>query len=266
MLKDEFIEFGYTEEAYETMRRDYSLQTYTDEKLSLKFKEITNLLISLGYTHEEIIKMTKKFPPIYSLTIENIEQKINYMLSLGYSLEEIVKMTKSAPAIYSYTIENMEQKINDVIKLGYSREEVIQMVKLLPAIYGCSIENMEQKISDVIKLGYTREEVIQMTKILPAIYGYSIENIRQKIEFYGSIGMHKIVAKNPLKLIQSVELSYARYHFYLSRGTVVNMENYNKLFLNNKLFERIYRISKAELLEQYSYTRDLEAKKNAGTV
>ena len=41
--------------------------------------------------------------------------EIEDLKQLGYSQEEIIKMTKMLPAIYSYSIENIKQKIKDVV-------------------------------------------------------------------------------------------------------------------------------------------------------
>ena len=182
------------------------------------------------------------------------------MITLGYTKEEVVKMTKTLPAIYGYSIENMKQKIEDMITLGYTKEEIIKMTKSLPAIYSYSIENMKQKIEDIISLGYTKEEVIKMTKILPAIYGFSIENMKQKIDFYDSIDMHELAVINPKQLMQSVNLSYARYSFYKDRGIDIDMNNYRKLFVGQKRFEKAYGITKKELLEKYDYNKYKEEK------
>ena len=169
-------------------------------------------------------------------------------------------MTKSFPSIYSLSIENMKQKMSDMIVLGYTKEEVIKMTKSFPPIYGLSTENMRQKIKDMIALGYTKEEVIKMTKSFPPIYGLSIENIKQKIEFYDSVSMHELAVINPKLLMQSVNLSYARYSFYKDRGIDIDINNYRKLFIEQKRFEKEYGISKIELLEKYDYNKYKEEK------
>ena len=129
------------------------------------------------------------------------------------------------------------------------------MTKTLPSIYGLSIESMKQKIDDMIALGYTKEEVIKMTKKLPTIYGLSIESMKQKIDFYDSIGMHELAVINPKQLMQSVNLSYARYLFYKYKGIDIDMNNYRKLFIGQKQFEKAYGITKKELLEKYDYNK-----------
>ena len=124
-------------------------------------EEVKSYLKKLGYEEaemEEIINdyAVASFRP--ETLIKNIERNYNYLLTLGYSQEEVIKMTKSLPAIYSYSIENIQQKIEDLKKLGYSQEEIIKMTKSLPAIYGYSIENIQQKIEELKKLGYSQEE------------------------------------------------------------------------------------------------------------
>ena len=156
--------------------------------------------------------------------------------------------------IYSFILYLMTIYFLVILPLP-TKEEVIKMTKTLPSIYGYSIENMKQKIIDIMDLGYTKEEVIKMTKTLPSIYGLSIENIKQKIDFYNLIGMHELTVIDAKLLMQSTNLSYARYSFYMDIGINIDMNNYRKLFINQKQFEKTYGITKEELLERYDYNK-----------
>ena len=219
-LKEEFIKLGYTEDDYNEIRNSYALINIKDETISIHLKDI-----------------------------------FTFFLECGYTKEEVIKITKILPAIYGLSIENMKQKIVDIMDLGYTKEEVIKMTKALPQIYGLSIENMKQKIADVMDLGYTKEEVIKMTKTLPQIYSLSIENMKQKIDFYNLIDMHELAVIDAKNLMQSINLSYARYSFYIDLGINIDMNNYRKLFMGQKQFEKTYGITKEELLERYDYNK-----------
>ena len=227
-------------------------------------EELIILLCNFGYTKEESKEILNTYP-LNACKPETLKKKIEeinmYMEKLGYSKEEVIKMTKSLPAIYGYSIDNIKQKIEDMEKLGYSRAEVIKMTKSLPAIYGLSIDNIKQKIEDMEKLGYSKEEVIKMTKSLPTIYGLSIDNIKQKIDFYDSIGLHELAINDTKKLMQSVSLSYARYMFYKEKNIEITDKSYNKLFINQKQFQKAYGITKEELLEKYDYQAYIQQKK-----
>ena len=74
--------------------------------------------------------------------------------------------------------------------------------------------------------------------------------------------MHDLAVINPKLLMQSVDLSYARYMFYKEIGLDVDMSNYRKLFTSNKKFEKTYGVTKQELLEKYSYEKHMEEIKN----
>ena len=111
MLEKEFLDFGYTKEEYELIRNTYPINGLKEEKLLTKFKDINEFFLGLGYTKEEVIKMTKSSPSIYGFSIETLKQKIEALQNLGYSKEEVIKMTKSLPSIYDFSIENMRQKI-----------------------------------------------------------------------------------------------------------------------------------------------------------
>ena len=185
-----------------------------------------------------------------------MEELKKMFLELGYSEKEYVKIVNTYPII-NMKPETLKKRVKEnydfLISLGYSKKEIIKMTKRVSAIYGYSIENIKQKIEDIEALGYSREEVIKMTKNLPSIYGFSIENIKQKIEFYDSIGLHSLAIVAPKNLMQSTKLSYARYMFFKEKGIVIDETNYNKLFVNQKQFEKQYGLTKNEILQKYPY-------------
>ena len=219
-------------------------------------EELKELFLELGYSENEYVEIVNTYQ-IITMKLETLMRKVKenyeFLISLGYSKEEVIKMTKSFPQIYDLSLENIKQKIEGIEELGYNREEVIKMTKSFPSIYGLSIENIKQKIEDIEALGYSREEVIKMTKNLPSIYGFSIENIKQKIEFYDSIGLHSLAIVAPKNLMQSTKLSYARYMFFKEKGIVIDETSYRKLFVGQKQFEKQYGLTKNEILQKYPY-------------
>ena len=179
-------------------------------------------------------------------------------IKLGYTEDDYNEIRNSYPLI-NIKDETISMHLKDIftffLECGYTKEEVIKITKILPAIYGLSIENMKQKIVDIMDLGYTKEEVIKMTKTLPQIYSLSIENMKQKIDFYNLIDMHELAVIDAKNLMQSINLSYARYSFYIDLGINIDMNNYRKLFMGQKQFEKTYGITKEELLERYDYNK-----------
>ena len=130
-LRKTFLSIGYTEEELNDIINSYSLKTMKTETLVKKVNNIYNYLHSLGYTKEDIIKMTKRFPQIYGLNIENMQQKIEDMQKLGYSKEEVIRITKSLPSIYGLSIENMQQKIIFYDSIGLHQLATIDSKKLM---------------------------------------------------------------------------------------------------------------------------------------
>ena len=296
-VEEKLESLGYTKEDIEEIINTYPISGIKTETLLKNITRNYNLLLDVGYSQDDIIKITKGLPSIYSITAENIKQKIESMEGLGYSKEEVLKIGKSLPGIYGYKIENIKQKIEymeslgyskeEVLKigkrlptiyslstdnlnrkiehmksLGYSKEEILKITKSQPEIYALSIENIKQKIKDIESLGYSKEEVLKMAKGLPAIYSLSIENIRQKIEYYDSIGLHDIAIIAPQNLMQSTELSYARYMFFLKEKHIaIDISNCAKLFAADKRFKRQYGIQKEELLQKYNYLENINRKK-----
>ena len=110
---------------------------------------------------------------------------------------------------------------------------------------------MKQKMEDLISLGYSYKEVIIITKKFPQIYSSSIDDIREKKEFYDFLGIGFIILLEPRRLIQSLNLSYARYMFLLSIGIHINKDNFRKLFIEEKQFIKLYNKTNEDIINQY---------------
>ena len=82
-------------------------------------------------------------------------------------------------------------------------------------------------INSTYSRAYT--EVLEIIKYFPEEEYSKIP--KEKIEFYNSIGLHELVLVAPRRLMQSVDLSYARYMFYKDKGIDVSIDNYIILFI-----------------------------------
>ena len=70
------IELGYGADDAREITLGYGVSGYKDSSLSDKIKENFASLQELGYSQDDVIKMTKSLPTIYSLSIDNMKQKI----------------------------------------------------------------------------------------------------------------------------------------------------------------------------------------------
>ena len=133
------------------------------------------------------------------------------------------------------------------------KEEIISISIRFPALYSYSITGIKQKIKELTKLGYTKEEVIKMTIQFPGIYSASKEKLIEKIKYFQERYLNIIVLNDTKQLMQSLELTHARYEFFKEENIQIDQKNYKKLFYNNNTFEKQYKITKQELLEKYNY-------------
>lgn len=260
MIKKILMNLGYEENDIKKILENKQINNLKKSTLEKNIQEIWLNLILFGYTEEELIKITKTLPLMFCLSLENIFQKIYNLISLGYTKENIIRMTKKFPIIYSLGIDNIKQKIKDMMVLGYTKESAIEMTKKYPNLYSLGIENIKQKFEGIMSLGYTKEEAIKMTKDLPNIYSLSLENICQKLEFYDSIGLREVIVNDSKKLMQSVDLSYARYEFLKDKGIAITTSEYGKLFINQRQFESQHGITKDVLISLYNYQEKIGKK------
>ena len=235
-----FISHGFSkQEIIKMVTVVPSIYTFSSSKIETKY----NYFISFGYT-----------PQIIGLSIENIKEKLSYLFSLGYTRKQIIKITYLLPPIIGYSIENIESKINNYNRLGIPKEDIIKMSLMFSGFYSISEDNVNNKIKDLINLGFTYEQVIKMIKLFPPILGLSIETIKEKIDFYRELNILDVIIENPKYLMQSVNLSYARYMFYLmEKNDVINSNTSRRLFVGDKQFSKQFKVTKEELLKRYSY-------------
>ena len=252
------IDFGFRKEDIDKIVNTYPLNELIPSTLLKYIKNDCDYLLELDYTKSQIIKMAKSFPKLFSFNVENISQKLENLILLGYSKVQVIKMTISVPSIFSLSIENVKQKLEDIMSLGYTQEEVKIITLKLPSIFGNSIEYIKQKLEDIMSLGYTQEEVKKMTLELPTLFSLSFENIPKKINFYKEIGLDFIVINDTKYLMQSVELSYARYNYVKNNN--IQMKSYGYLFYNEKTFKNQFGVTKQELLQMYPYNKEEEIK------
>lgn len=261
-VKQLLLSLGYIEKEIMKIISSYPLCDLKETSLYNKIKSNYLFLSNLGYTKEEIIKMTKSLPSIYGYDIKNMQKKINDVIKLGYKRVEVLKMIKKNSSILSCNINSTSKKLLDIMKLGYTKEQIINMTITFPTLFSLSIDNLKNRFNDMIKLGYTRYEVIKITSCFPAIFSLSIENLKGKIKYYDSINLHEMTIIDSKQLMQSVDLSYARYEFLKEKGIKIDMNNYRKIFYVNKIFEKQFGITKKELLERYNYSEHLERTNN----
>src|SRR5699024_8217837 len=100
MVKEYLLKLGYSDKEIDAVLNSYPLCKLKENTLLAKIKEVYCLLISLGYNHEDVIKMTRTLPTLFGLSIETIKQKIDDLISLGYSREDVIKMTKAIPSLF----------------------------------------------------------------------------------------------------------------------------------------------------------------------
>ncbi|MBQ2873455.1 MAG: hypothetical protein IJE89_05600 [Bacilli bacterium] len=256
MIVEKMLKLGFTEEQINTILTNYAILRLRKSNVSKLVGEMLDFFKNYGYSDEDIVKMSKLHPQIYGYSATNISQKILFLENLGYAKVEIIKMTKSCPQIFSLSTENIINKLEVMKGLGYKISNLLNMISRFPQILTLSNEYIVNKFNDLIGLGYTNKEVIKITIKLPQIWSLTMENITTKKEFYDSIGISSFILVKANLLMQSVELSYARYMFYMSIGKTIDSNNYMDIFCGQKRFETLYGKTNKDLIELYPYDKE----------
>ena len=137
--------FGYTKEESKEILNTYSLNTYKPETLKKKIEEINMYMEKLGYSKEEVIKMTKSLPTIYSLSIDNIKQKIDFYDSIGLhelAINDTKQLMQSVSLSYARYMFYKEKSI-EITDRSYKKLFIDQ--KRFEKAYGITKEELLEK-------------------------------------------------------------------------------------------------------------------------
>ena len=242
---------GYSQHQINKIIRDYSTAKLIPSTLYTHIKENYKCLQALGYSHNNIVKITVSEPSIYDYNIDSILMKIREFMNMGYTKEEVVKMTNAFPCLFTLSASSMRTKMDYMIKLGYSKEQFIHMTVFAPAFYSYTIDNITDKISFIQSLGYTKEESIAMTCNLPILFGLSKNNISEKVRVLKEINIDSVIVKDTKILMQSSILTKARYDYLAGQNMEINDKNYKYLFAGAEVFKSKFGVSKDALLNLY---------------
>lgn len=139
------------------IKRNPNILSFSINKLVSKVK----WFYDKGYTKEQVGNIICKANSLLTMDFENnegnINSKYNYLKNtFGFNIEEIIDITNRCPVLYSLSIENISNKINVLLELGFS----IDMVKIIffkfPQIVSCREETILEKYNYYNELGLLR--------------------------------------------------------------------------------------------------------------
>lgn len=263
-------------------RIKYLTNIFGDEnivkKICIKFPTILtiselNIEISIKNLEEiinnknKIITIIESQPNILSFSNKMLNQKIEWFYDKGYNKEEIIKLITKAPTILTLDYEspksNIEQKYNYLKnELKYTKEEIINITTRFSVYYTLSLNTIKKRIDNLKRIGYNMDIIKVIVYKFPQIISLKESTINQKYNYLEEIDMLEVFIEKPLCLMQSLELTKARYEYLTNKKIEVNKNSYSKLFLCSKKFKKVYGIDNEELLKKYKEEKEKCEQKN----
>ena len=134
------------------------------------------------------------------------------------------------------------------------------MVSIHPQLLSYKITVNKEKYESLINEGFLEEEALFIFYNMRSLFSGNFNKHLEKIRFLREIGLENVIFRTPKNLIQSNELTYARYCFLTSIGAEISADNFSKLFYDNEWFEKKYGKSRDQLLNMYDYNDYLKEK------
>ncbi len=138
MIKEYLVSLGYNNIDIEKILNAYSLNSLKENTLLIHIKEIYDLLISLGYSNENIIRMTNVLPALYSLSAENIKKKIDEIIEQAKQLkaEDVKEMIVKKVNELQAELKDLDKE--KVLKVAKQKAKKIQ--KKAEELYKLAVE------------------------------------------------------------------------------------------------------------------------------
>ncbi len=113
---DQLVKFGFPRQGViKIVRKLPSLIGYPFQTIEDKMLDIEDLG---HYTGEQVIEMVLAFPQLLSLKMKNIETKYAIFTSAGFTEEEIITVTLKYPNAYGNSDEKLTKKLETVARFG----------------------------------------------------------------------------------------------------------------------------------------------------
>ena len=249
-LKVLFKKLGFTDTQYNNIINDPGV-TLKSSTLYENFVNNVTLFLDNGYKKKDIVRLVFSN---HNLTYLNLNKKIEMFSRFGYDQEAFFKMLKKSAKLVNLGEQNLNDSLDNFNKLGYSSEVIYKMTIVHPALFSYSVERVKTRIKELEYCGYNRDEVLKLTCDYPAIFGSDAETLNRKLRYYNLIGLHEYILERPKDLIQSVELTYARYNFFRDSDMEMNKTNMQSLFKREEAFKKQYGFSNKGLLAIYRFS------------
>ena len=226
-----FKEYGYSDLSY-LFEMCPSLLDISLKNIEKRLNDISNL----GFTKNEVIKITTYSPNLFIVDNDSINNIIVYLLDYGYSKKNIVGIIKKIPIILKdYYWNELPKKIDNLNKLSFTNKDIVEIIISNPYILLYSIEYINNCFDNFKKFGFDSIKIKQIIIDTPLLLGYNYISIKEKLSFYKSKGILGIIFNNPEYLLFNFDLVKERFN-------IINSESYDDLFMNDSDFYKKYNV------------------------
>ena len=201
MLDKLLLELGYSDNDIVMIKYNRDLSMYSDEIVCDMINRMFNHLFSLGYSNDEILRMTALYPSIFRLSTIYIDNKFNFLMNLGYSLEDVKKLVKNNSGILLINDSQISSVISILNSFGNNNDEVIDMTLKYSYIFN-EYKSLGGKFKGLLSLGFSYQDVNEITRKNPSIYGNKYYDYCEKINYLKDSGISSSVI---LKLTKECE-------------------------------------------------------------
>lgn len=187
MLEKLLLELGYGEVDITLLKYNKSLNGYSEIELCDNIKKIFDYLLSLGYSRDEVLKITSLNSMIYSKSILDIENRYIYLSKLGYSDEEIKKLILGNGMLLVVLEDEINNSLKIMNKLNYTNDD-IRLMSLKHSAILSSSKVLEKRYNEIMDLGYEATNVNDITKKDPCLLFYKFDGFKDKINYLKELG------------------------------------------------------------------------------
>lgn len=244
-----YLDNGFSKTKFASMAASkYSLLLHGEDD----YKPILNELHKLNVTTEEFLSMINTYSRFIDYSLDGLLSTVKWFTSKKFPKEIIKKSLIKVSQVLNASAEHLEEKYTQMNYLGFTEEELNYIISKNISCLTTEIEVLIEKKNKLLEIGFADEEACYIIYVYPDYFSMSINNIEEKLAAMKESNTLRNLLDNPKNLIQSAELTRARYYHFVSESSEI-LENpyWRILYSGEKLFYRRFKRDNKEIVAKY---------------
>lgn len=216
------------------------------------YQDVLKELAKLDINSREFVSMINSSSRFIDTNLEGFLKTLKWFVSKKFPTSILKKSLLKASQILNTSVEKLEEYYVKMDVLGFTEEEKKFIISKNTSSLTTEIEVLLDKKAKLQEYGFTDEEACYIIYSYPDYFSMGLANIEDKLAAMKESDTLENLLEHPKNLIQSAELTRARYQYILSVDRNLLKGSYWRLiYSGEKLFYNRFKCYNEEVVLKY---------------